>query len=125
VNAANLWGVALLATFAACGPRFYHPCDDAKQCEDVVPDGADAECVETSGEGFCSWQCVVDDDCDGDHDDDHDFVCASFESNPATYCFPSCAGDGTDSSGGACPEGYTCRSTGGGDANEKVCYPDG
>src|SRR5687767_14442479 len=107
-----------LCLLAGCGQKFYSPCEAADECEDFAPEDADAECVEKSGGGFCSWKCVDDTECDGDQDDDHDFVCASFESNPAMYCFPSCEDDDGD-----CPGDYTCRSTGGGDENRKVCFP--
>jgi hypothetical protein len=108
--------MALWVLLPGCGGGFYEPCEAADDCVDVAPSEATAECVEKEGGGFCSWSCTTDADCDGDQDDRYDFVCAPFESNPGTYCFPACQDD-------ECPGGYTCRSTGGGDENEKVCFP--
>jgi hypothetical protein len=65
--------------------------------------------------GFCSWLCSVDTDCVVD--DGYTYVCTPFESNPDTYCIPSCEG------GAVCPEDYECRSTGGGAENRKICFP--
>lgn len=110
-------------TITGCGgPGFYAPCEEPAHCEDVIPEGATAECVEAEGGGFCSWQCSADPDCDGDLDDDWDFICAPFESNPQQYCFPACNED-TDDATAECPEGYGCRSTGGGSENRKICFP--
>lgn len=113
----------LVLGLLACGGRdeVYAACDEPDECE--VPDGAEAECLDKSGQGFCSWVCEDDGDCADDPDEDYDFVCASFESEPGLHCFPSCedAGD----SGTGCPPGYGCRSTGGGSDNRKICFPEG
>lgn len=107
------------------GPDFYESCDleEPDACVDVVPEDATGACLEKSGGGFCTWECAADADCANDVDDDFDFVCAPLESNPQTYCFPAC-GEGEDGAE-ECPDGYGCRSTGGGSDNRKICFPDG
>jgi len=108
----------------SCGGRgFYEACEQPEHCEDVVPEGATAECVEKTDGGFCSWSCDTDPDCDGDLDDEWTFVCAPFESTPGMYCFPACAED-EDEDTADCPDGYGCRSSGGGSDNRKICFPD-
>jgi hypothetical protein len=111
------WPLWLLLAACGGGADFYAPCTDADQCADVVPEGATAECVDGDAGGFCAWTCATDADCADDTDDDWDFVCAPFESADGNWCFPACGEDD------ACPDGYSCRSTGGGSENEKVCYP--
>ena len=113
------WLACLLSSCGGSG--FYEPCEAADQCADVAPEGATGECVEKEGGGFCSWSCVTDPDCAGDQDDAWDFVCAPFESTPGLYCFPNCNEDPEATE--ECPDGYACRSTGGGSENEKICFP--
>jgi hypothetical protein len=91
----------------------YAPCEAAKDCE--VPDGREAACVKKDSEGFCSWKCSSDSEC---KHDDEDLLCASFEENMDTYCFPACG------TGQSCPDGFTCRSTGGGVNQRNVCFPN-
>ena len=110
--------VALLL-WGGCHRDLYRPCDDPDDCE--VPDGRDAECLDNSGRGFCTWSCGTDEDCDDGGDED--MVCASFESEGALHCFPACE-EGEDDED-ACPRDFTCRSTGGGSDNRKVCFPEG
>jgi hypothetical protein len=104
---------AALVAFACGGDDLYAPCESADECE--APDGQTAECVDKEGAGFCSWSCSDDGDCEDDSREE-DLVCASFEENPDKYCFPACDGE-------ACPDGLSCRSTGGGNENRKVCFP--
>lgn len=115
-----LLAFVLFGLVACGGPDLYNACDEASDCD--VPEGYDAECLDKSGQGFCSWECDTDADC-SDSPDDYSYVCAPFESEPGMHCFPSCDGDGD--SAGACPNGYGCRSTGGGSDNRKICFPEG
>jgi len=111
------WLLVLLV--GACGggdEGLYASCDAAGDCDGEVPEGADAVCLDKGDEGYCSWGCEVDADCS---DADPALVCASFESEAATYCFPGC-----DEGDDACPPGFGCRSTGGGADNRKVCFPE-
>jgi hypothetical protein len=117
-----LFACAIAVALHGCGgPDFYAACEEADDCSDVVPEEATGECVEKEGGGFCTWSCTADPDCDGDQDDDFDFVCAPFESTTGMYCFPACL-EGADE-GEDCPGGYGCRSTGGGSDNRKICFP--
>lgn len=118
MRAALVWFILL-----GCGGReeVYNACEEPADCD--VPEAAEAVCIEKNTEGFCSWECTVDDDCAEDGDEDFDFVCSSFESETALYCFPSC--ETVDSGGEECPPGYGCRSTGGGNDNRKICFPEG
>ena len=110
-----IWLLAL-----ACSTPDYAVCEQVEDCAELVPEGAEAACLDKSGEGFCTWSCEVDEDCESA--DASERVCASFESEAGTHCFPSCEGEGDSER--ACPEGLTCRSTGGGSDNRKVCFPD-
>jgi len=119
----------LLATplLPACsGDAIYAACEASDDCE--VPDDAAGVCLDKGGEGFCTWECAADADCDYDDEadaygEDISRICASFEDEPSMYCFPPCD-EGADGDGdAACPVGLTCRSTGGGDENRKVCFP--
>lgn len=121
-------GVSLILFFLlnlACGPDYngvYAACDVPDDCSGIVPEEVDAVCLDKSGQGFCTWDCETDTDCEGDQDEDVDFVCASFESTEGMSCFPSC--EEGDTAQGSCPDGYTCRSTGGGEDNRRVCFPE-
>lgn len=110
----------------ACGSDpyggLYDACDDAPQCAERLDTGVEAQCVDKSGLGFCTWSCAVDADCAETHDAIYDYLCASFEDEPEMYCFPDCLED-TEGGEPSCPPGYNCRSTGGGSNNRQVCFP--
>lgn len=109
-------GCAATWALASCGrPPDYAACDEPEDC--VAPDGATAACLDGSGFGFCTWSCADDTDCAAD---EVARACASFESEEGQHCFPTCVGDGD-----VCPDGLSCRSTGGGSDNERVCFPSG
>ena len=102
----------------------YRACGTAEDCD--LPD-VDPVCLDKAGEGFCTWECAIDDDCAESEEQQGDWalVCASFESNELSYCFPRCReiADTADPEG-VCPSGFSCRSTGGGASNRKVCFPN-
>lgn len=118
------WRVVGVLAALGCGGRdggdddddLYDGCAVAEDCD--VPagaaDGVEPACLDKAGEGFCTTDCALDADCG-----DPDLVCASFEDEAATYCFPACEGDED-----GCPPGFGCRSTGGGADNRKVCFPE-
>jgi len=100
----------------------YQACEEPADCDS--PEGRDPVCLEKSDEGFCSWECDADTDCEEASDDLFEYVCASFESELQLYCFPACAEEAEDAED-ECPAGMNCRSTGGGSNNRKICFPDG
>ena len=122
---ASLTALFLLLLSACGGNRaadeLYLDCDQPDDCD--VPDDVEAECLDKSGEGFCTWECTSDPECDEADDEDFDFVCASFENNALQYCFPACNEDAEEAED-ECPPSMTCRSTGGGYNNRKVCFPE-
>ena len=109
------------------GENAYLSCETADDCD--APDGLDPACLDKSGEGFCTLECTVDEDCvdAGEESEEEDeptwtWVCSSFETATDQYCFPSC--EDPEDPELECPEGFTCRSTGGGSNNRKVCFPE-
>ncbi len=116
----TLTTVALLAGCGGSDEDLYRTCEQPDDCE--VPEGFTAECLDKSGEGFCTWECDVDDDCAEADDEDFGYVCSSFESEEGKSCFPSC--DDPEDADNPCPEGFGCRSTGGGSENRKICFPE-
>lgn len=115
VLAAGLTTAVVGLGAAACGgDDLYGACEEAADCD--APDGQDAACIPKNDQGYCSWFCSDDADC-AESNDEYERVCAPFEDTGDRYCFPRCEADE------ACPEGYSCRSTGGGSANRKVCFP--
>jgi hypothetical protein len=110
----------LLCGLASCGNDLYASCDTSEDCADLT-DAAEGECLEVSSEHVCTWTCTVDADCESD--EDYRRVCAPLESNEGTWCFPSCEDADVEDPDHPCPDGYTCRSTGGGSENQKFCAP--
>lgn len=108
-----------LMVLVSCNRPLYATCATADECAEAIPEDAEGACLDKSESGFCTWTCSVDTDCTVPDD----WVCASFESEPGLYCFPSC--EGVEDDAEACPPGLTCRSTGGGSDNRKVCFPEG
>lgn len=89
----------------------------------------EVQCLDRVPGGYCTHTCASDADCcavDGECDG-RPQVCAPFESTGIMMCFLSCEGveEANDDPDGYChdhasPE-FTCRSTGGGSMNRKVC----
>jgi len=107
-------------------------CDSPDTCyEDADRDAIAGEilCLDRVSGGYCTHLCESDADCcaaDGECDGRLQ-VCAPFESTGMMMCFLSCEdadleGDDPDAycDEYAHPE-FSCRSTGGGSANRKVC----
>ena len=116
--------ILLALGLLACNKEFvYEGCEVADDCAEYIPDSATPVCLDKSGQGFCSWECAVDADCADDPNEDFAYVCSSFESTDGLYCFPSCNED-SDSETDVCPEGFGCRSTGGGSDNRRICFPE-
>jgi len=110
--------LGLLVFLAACGgPDAYRPCEQPADCE--APEDTEPVCLDKADEGFCTWACDADPDCEGVEG----FVCAPFESAEGAFCFPACVEEAEDEDE-VCPRGFTCRSTGGGAGNRRICFPD-
>lgn len=108
--------LGLLVVAACGGHEVYRPCEQPADCE--APDTFEPVCLEKGEVGFCTWSCDDDTNC-GSVDG---FVCSPFESVGGAFCFPACD-ETAEKERDACPHGFTCRSTGGGAVNRKVCFP--
>jgi hypothetical protein len=97
-----------------------------------------AQCLTRVSGGYCTHLCTTDADCcavPGECKTGYKQVCAPFESTGQKMCFLSCesadlaaAPDaGTTDTTVYCHDfanaAFSCRSTGGGAANRKVCVP--
>jgi hypothetical protein len=97
----------------------------------------DPVCLTRVPNGYCTHQCTRDLDCcavTGECPDGFPEVCAPFESGGEMNCFLSCeAADvtraGFSDSNAFCQAtanaAFSCRSSGGGSNNRKVCVPNG
>jgi hypothetical protein len=114
----------ILTILVGCnGSGIYETCEEPDSC--AVPEDVTAACIDggDGDAGFCTWECASDEDCNpGEDRYDWHFVCGSFEETSGLYCFPACDG-AADPDEPECPPHFGCRSTGGGNENEKVCYP--
>ena len=120
----RLTSCLLVFALAACGDDkdgdYYADCAVADDCElpDDAPEDAELACLVSSDVGICSHTCDEDSDC-GDEE-----LCSPFESEDEQYCFLSCEeipDDQTEEE--VCGDNATCRSTGGGSDNRKICFP--
>jgi hypothetical protein len=84
--------------------------------------------------GYCTHQCEADTDCcavKGECRTGLPQVCSPFESTGLKLCFLSCEASavGGQDPNAFCQENahpsFTCRSTGGGSQNRRVCVPGG
>jgi hypothetical protein len=124
-------------------------CTVASECytnlDGAALQGGPAYCLARVMGGYCTHECTKDEDCcaiQGECRTSLKQVCAPFESTGKKYCFLSCedadiraaADAGLDAAVPSDPEAYchaevfpdfTCRSTGGGSENRKVCVPGG
>jgi hypothetical protein len=90
-------------------------------------------CLDKVPGGYCTHFCTADTDCcavPNECKSGHPQVCSPFENTGQMYCFLSCEdadwqGAGSPDADSYCHDfantGFTCRSTGGGAANRKVC----
>lgn len=90
-----------------------------------------ATCLSVSN-GYCTHSCTSDADCcsaKGECPSGRKEVCSPFESSGQMFCFLSCEGAdvGSDDPTAYCTQfsnaAFSCRSTGGGAKNRKVCSP--
>jgi hypothetical protein len=105
-------------------------CESALECYGDIEGEVEGEalCLDRVEGGYCTHLCVDDDDCcavEGECPNGKEQVCAPFESTNMRMCFLSCEGE--DDGDAYCDRwahvGFTCRSTGGGSENRKVCVP--
>jgi len=134
--------------FAACGGGSSSnavPTQTGQACQltsDCYP-GIDAgslrgapACLTQVQNGYCTHSCSTDNDCcavAGECPAGLPEVCSPFESTSAMDCFLSCEADQVMHAGFTDDTAYcqkyasaafTCRSTGGGSNNRKVCLPN-
>ncbi len=133
------FGVALALSFACHdeeggGEQAGQTCDVPDECYPDVDDldalRGDVICLDRVAGGYCTHLCTTDEDCcavEGECRTGYPQVCAPYESTGMMMCFLSCEADDL---GGDDPDAYcydnasrefTCRSTGGGSENRKVC----
>ncbi len=119
-------------------------CASAAACYPNVTRDADAGtsairgtvlCLDRVPSGYCTHTCAADTDCcavPGECKTGFPQVCAPFESSGQKMCFLSCesalvasgdAGDPNAYCGIHTSAAFSCRSSGGGSNNRKVCVP--
>jgi hypothetical protein len=114
-------------------------CAVAADCYPGVKDKTqilgEVQCLTKVTGGYCTHLCTQDSDCcaaAGECSAGHPEVCAPFENQPQQYCFLSCeqadvSAAGMSDSTAYCQKyanaTFTCRSTGGGANNRKICSP--
>lgn len=114
------------------------PCTNAAQCFPDVAPGAlegDAVCLDQVPHGYCTHTCQQDSECcavPGECRTAFPQACSPYESAGDKYCFLSCENSDVQSAGytdanAFCRTyayaGFTCKSSGGGSENRKVCVP--
>lgn len=92
-------------------------------------------CLDRVPGGYCTHTCESDSDCcavPGECKTGFPQVCSPFESTGQKMCFLSCessvvsgadAGDGNTFCGANANSAFSCRSSGGGSQDRKVCVP--
>lgn len=113
-------------------------CASADQCYPMVEGdltGGEAVCMDRVPGGYCTHFCSSDADCcavEGECRTNLSQVCAPFESTGMMFCFLSCetadveaagVGDESEYCHRFAHSSFSCRSTGGGSENRKVCVP--
>ena len=130
-----------LAVLAGCsggsgGEHTGQSCQVAADCYPGVNQSSlgQVTCLANVAGGYCTHTCQTDSDCcavAGECRTGLPQLCAPFESTGANYCFLSCEATvfdaGIADTTAYCQQyassSFTCRSTGGGSANRKVCMP--
>jgi hypothetical protein len=102
---------------------------------DASPVRGAVVCLDRVTGGYCTHTCVTDSDCcavPGECKTGFPQVCSPFESTGQKLCFLSCestvvasadAGDTNTFCGLNANSAFSCRSSGGGSQNRKVCVP--
>lgn len=147
----RILSLILLATTAACSTtssssgveQTGSSCVTPASCyPGVTADAGDAGalrgtvlCLDRVSGGYCTHTCESDSDCcavAGECKTGFPQVCSPFESTGQKMCFLSCektvidgadAGDSTNFCSINANSAFSCRSSGGGSTNRKVCVP--
>ncbi|NRA32744.1 MAG: hypothetical protein HRU17_05325 [Polyangiaceae bacterium] len=115
-------------------------CSSSDECfvDFSGPDGGlqgEPLCLEEVRAGYCTHTCQSDDDCCAaprECDTDFPQVCSPFQSTGDEMCFLSCEVEDVERSGAEddmafcqteVSADFSCRSSGGGSANRKICVP--
>jgi hypothetical protein len=129
---------ALALTSYACGGKAEQagqPCAQASDCYpgiDPTKIQGTVMCLDKVPGGYCTHLCQTDADCcaaQGECPGGHPEVCAPFESTGMMMCFLSCEAsdlgslDETTYCQDYAGSAFSCRSTGGGAKNRKICSP--
>lgn len=129
-----LYCCASIGIWTACGDDLDDvtgaACESVDECyPDLDPEeiAGEIRCLsENVPDGYCTHTCQTDADCcaaDGECLEGFDFVCASLENQTGKFCFLACEGADDAFCRDNVSEVFTCRSTGGGAQNRKVCLP--
>ena len=142
---------AALIAATACGSSGGNPggsgpgtqtgsaCKTAATCYPTVADASTIKgavtCLTQVTGGYCTHECTADTDCcavPGECHTNVKEVCSPFENQTQQYCFLSCEDADVKAAGYTDANVYcqklgnptfTCRSTGGGANNRKICSP--
>lgn len=136
--AAALMGSLLSLSLVSCsGSSTGKSCSSADDCYDIAERDRIAgtiECLDRTADGYCTHTCSADDECcrnEGECAENTREVCAPFENSTVQRCFVSCEDSDVDEeeADAYCADragaAFVCRSTGGGAAHRKVCFPSG
>jgi len=139
--------VLLVCSSVGCGggsssgpppPATGQACTAPDQCYAGIEGGAiqgQVSCLTQVPGGYCTHTCAADTDCcaiSGECSGGRPELCGPFESTGQKYCFLSCETSVVTAAGQSDPNVYcaayasatfTCRSTGGGAANRRICAP--
>lgn len=118
------------------GEQAGQACEDPAQCyPNIDPQelAGDVICLGTVEGGYCTHTCTSDSDCckvPGECETDFPQVCSPFENmKEMKFCFLACEDDnvGEEAPDFFCQNhahpDFSCRSSGGGSENRKVCVP--
>jgi hypothetical protein len=139
--AAIVAAVACSSSSSSPAPQTGSSCTKSTDCYpglDAAALKGTVTCLTQLQNGYCTHTCTVASDCcavPGECPAGFAEVCAPLQSAPQTYCFVSCdtasiaaaPNGGTTDPNAFCQRfanpTFTCRSTGGGSANQKFCGP--
>lgn len=107
-------------------------CDSIDQCYGGIDTSelqGEVRCLSDNvPDGYCTHTCNTDADCctvPGECDSDLDYVCSPLENQNEKFCFLSCEGQDAEDfcQSSLNNDAFSCRSSGGGNQNRKLCLP--